>query len=154
MQEKYDKYIQAAKPTKEFTLICAQVRIGGARPHVKDDLMFTARNETVKFWDYIKENFIPKVKFADKYKIFITTDTESVQTEASEVFGDKLFTTNGLFVHIDRDGTREDCSRFDKVVLDFYLYRNCDMSVYTKNSSYGRYSNYVRYDFRKYFYPI
>lgn len=149
LETKYQDYLKQAKENPEDKLICAQIRIGGPRPLVKDDLYFIPRNNTFKFWSHINKTFIPRVAANATYKIFVTTDTEAIEDEAKNLYGNKLFQTKGLFVHFDRDGMHQDCSRFEKVVLDFFLFKNCDMTIISRKSSYGRYANFIRDNYTK-----
>ena len=83
-----------------------------------------------------KNNITSKFKQSNNlnYKIFITSDRESVikraYKELDEIDKSRLFIIDGLYVHINQDGYKHaDCKRYHKVILDFYLFRNCDYSV-------------------------
>ncbi len=134
LQKRYEEFLQEAKPDNETKLICAQVRIGGARPDVPYDKQFTVRNNSKLYWNFIKENFL-NVNIKQKYKIFITTDTESVDSEAIEEFGrENIVKIDGPFVHIDheKNGNTIDCSRVDKVILDLHALQNCDIAIISR----------------------
>jgi hypothetical protein len=139
LQERYNEFLKEAKPDNETKLICAQIRIGGARPNVAFDVQFTSRNNSKLFWMFIRDSFI-NVNIKQKYKIFVTTDTESVETEAIDEFGrENVVKIDGPFIHIDREeiGNISDCSRVEKVILDFHAIQNCDIAIISQ-SGYGR----------------
>ena len=125
----YRKFLKNVK-NNETNLICAQVRIGGKRPNVRYDKVFTKLENSKYYWDYINETFIQKLnKNDDNYKIFVTTDTESVEKESVKIFGkDKVVSIKGIFTHIDREyDNGDDCSRYEKIMLDFFILGECDM---------------------------
>ena len=139
LQNKFNEFMKIAKPDNETKLICAQIRIGGARPNVKYDNEFLPRNSSKLFWNFIRETFInvyPRIK----YKIFITTDTESVEEESIKEFGEDIVKIDGDFIHIDREeyGNTNDCTRSEKVILDFHALQFCDMAIISP-SGFGRY---------------
>lgn len=138
LQKKYDYFLKQAKPSIDYALICAQVRIGGARPGVAYDLEFTSRNNSKLFWQFIRDKFI-KEHNLKKYKLFITTDTEEIEKECIKEFGIKNVVYNeGPFTHIDREPlNKHDCSSVDKVILDFHSLQNCDYAVISQ-SGFGR----------------
>jgi len=75
----FKKTIKKAKPNKNSKLICAQIRIGG-----NGDLQFTAKENSKKYWQFIKNNLTSKL---NDYKLFVTTDTPELIDEANQVFG-------------------------------------------------------------------
>ena len=116
--------------------ICIQVRIGGARPNVGYDRDITPRNFSTFYWDFVKDRFIKQLK--DDYRIFVTADTESVEKEAQEVFGqEKTVVIDGVSAHVDREsGFKDNCTRFEKIIMDFYMLGNCDMAL-VSDSGFG-----------------
>ncbi|CAF0906733.1 unnamed protein product [Brachionus calyciflorus] len=123
---------------KNNKVVCAQIRIGGARPNVAFDYQYNSRNVTQLFWNFIREKFLSQIE-DDNYKIFITTDLESVYKEAEIEFGiDSMIHIPGLYTHIDREQyLKDNCERVDKTVLDFYFFENCDY-VLISNSGFGK----------------
>ena len=139
MEETYNKFVKQAKPDNETMLICAQIRIGGARPNVAFDSEFMPRNNSKLFWNFIRETFLNKNP-KKKFKLFITTDTESVETESIDEFGESnIVKIEGPFIHIDREevGNVNNCSKIEKVILDFHALQLCD-AVIISQSGYGR----------------
>ena len=131
LEETYKKFIKEAKPDNKTKLICAQIRIGGARPNVKYDYQFMPRNSSKLFWKFIRETFIDKHP-EQKYKLFVTTDTESVEKESILEFGkDTIVKIDGPFIHIDREvvGNVNNCSNVEKVILDFHALQSCDIGI-------------------------
>jgi hypothetical protein len=130
-------------------LICAQVRIGGPRPHVSNDLKFYDRSVTKLFWNFINQTFIQSLeeKHMVSYKLFIASDTESVVEEAEKVFGaNRLIKMPGLFTHVDKTYRFfNDCEPVQKTFLDFHFMQNCEYSV-VSTSGYGMLSGINRPD--------
>ena len=116
--------------------ICIQVRIGGTRPNVESDRDITPRNFSTFYWDFVKEKFIKENN--DNYRVFVTSDTQSVEEEAKEVFGkEKTVVIDGISTHLDQEtGYKDDCTRFEKVVMDFYMLGYCDMAL-VSDSGFG-----------------
>jgi hypothetical protein len=144
LKQKYDEFMRKAKPNNNTALICVQVRIGGRRPNVRHDAVINKRENTKYFWKFVKEKFITKTKRGN-YRIFVTTDTESVEQEAFHVFDKRrLVKISGDFTHLDKEkGYGKNCSRFEKVILDFHVIKECDMLL-ASASGYGRFANYNR----------
>jgi hypothetical protein len=139
LQESYDKFIKQAKPDNQTKLICAQIRIGGVRPNVAFDQQFISRNNSKLFWKFIRDNFL-NINPNQKYKVFVTTDTESVEEESIQEFGkNNIVKIDGPFIHIDREevGNISDCSKIEKIILDFHAIQLCD-SVVISQSGFGR----------------
>jgi hypothetical protein len=139
VQEKFDVYLNKLKPNAETKSICIQVRIGGTRPNVGYDRNITPRNFSTYYWDFVKESFIKqKLKGVENYRIFVTADMESVEKEAIEVFGsDKVITIDGVSAHVDREnGFGNNCTRFEKIIMDFYMLGYCDMAL-VSDSGFG-----------------
>ena len=135
LEDKYNEFLKKAKPNSQTKLICAQIRIGGAREFVSHDAMFTHRNNSRIYWNYIKDNFIKKLNNNQNYKIFITTDTKNVEKEALDEFGnEKVLINEGDNVHLDRESN---CDKSDKVFLDFHCLQNCDMAIVSE-SGFGK----------------
>ena len=159
LKEKYDKTIKELGDSK---LICAQIRIGGKRPHVSDDYQYNQMNVIEKFWHFMNETFINKLSSKEKYRIFISTDTEKVLEEADRVFGnDKMIKIPGLHTHLDRESNLgNNCERVEKTFLDFDFMKHCHMAVVSA-SGYGMISMMNRpeptlnlYKFDKEFFKI
>ncbi len=133
---KYVNFLNKIKQNKNEILICAQIRIGGAREYVNNDENFTMKNNTVVYWNHIRNVFLKNVK---DFKLFLTTDTRSVEVEAKKLFGsDKLVINDGLNTHLDRESNlHSDCSRVDKTFLDFHCLQNCDKAIISE-SGFGK----------------
>jgi len=132
LNEKYLSFLDRINNTKLF---CAQVRIGGAREFVSHDSIFTFRNNSKLYWNYIRSNFI---KNQTNYKIFLTTDTKNVEQEAINEFGqEKLIINEGNNYHLDREYDLESDDMLDKIFLDFHALQNCQMALISE-SGFGK----------------
>ena len=134
LMKKYNEFQQRAKPNNQTKLICAQVRIGGKRPNVEFDKQFTDRNNSNLYWEFIKNNFLKNL--SSDYRIFVTTDTESVEKEAVIEFGNYTIVGNsGPFTHMDREQiiSKSNCERVERAILDFHSLQLCDMAVISKS---------------------
>ena len=128
--------MKEAKPKNSSQLVCVQVRIGGARPNVPFDQKITPRNFSNFYWKYVRENLLNNL--TSDYRIFVTADTESVEKEAIKEFGeDKVVVIEGVSTHVDREANmREDCSRYEKIVMDFWMLGYCDKAL-VSDSGFG-----------------
>lgn len=63
---------------------------------------------------------------------------ESVEREAIHVFGsDKVLSIDGVSAHVDREnGFGNNCTRFEKILMDFYMLGFCDMAL-VSDSGFG-----------------
>ena len=143
----YQKYLKQLRPNFNHKIICVQVRIGGKRSDPgKNDYLFMHRNETNKYWKFIKEKFIfneASNKTLRDYRIFLTTDTFDVIEEANQVFGnDKIVSSNSKIANIAHYRVNRNsnirCSDFNSVFIDFFLLSQCDMGL-VSHSGFGRY---------------
>ena len=133
IEKKYENFLQKAKPNKDTVLICAQVRLGGP-PH--DSVVFTHKNNTVIYWNYIRNKFIQN---NTNFMIFLTTDSKQVEDEARSEFGfRKLIINDGFNAHLDRESNlNNNCSKVEKTFLDFHSLQNCDKAIISE-SGYGK----------------
>lgn len=141
-EAKHEAFMRRTKPTADSTLICAQIRIGVKTAGGNaTDAYFMPRNDTILFWNFIKEEFLKKQNMTKKnYKIFVVTDHEDIKFEASEHFekGRVIFHTNASF-HFGRDFPKPNekgCKALQNVLFDFYLLGHCDVAV-VSHSGYG-----------------
>lgn len=133
LELKYKNFTKQINGTK---LICVQIRIGGKREFVAYDSTFTNISNTINYWNYIKKNFI---KNETNYKVFLTTDTGKIESEAIDIFGaNRLITNSGNNVHLDREKKLgNQCSKVDRVYLDFHSLQNCHMALISE-SGFGK----------------
>jgi hypothetical protein len=145
LEKKYDSFKKYAK-SNQGKLFCAQIRIGGKHEiYNYTDRKFTERNNSRLYWDFIRKNIIVNEV---NYKIFITTDTESVAEEAIEEFGkDKVIMIDGNYIHIDVAFAyhQHKCESYEKTILDFHAFQLCDKAVISQGG-YGLMANYLRPD--------
>ena len=139
MEKKYNEIKCDARITNQTQIFCAQIRIGGARPHVKYDNKINELGRTQKlFWIFLRKNFIRNALTND-WRIFITSDIESIELEAIKEFGDeRVIRIKGLSTHVDREANLgNDCTRIEKPILDFHFLQNCHKAVISR-SGFGR----------------
>ena len=141
LQKYFDDFRAIAKPNLNAKLFCVQIRIGGARPNVDEDIVFLQHEKTKLFWNFIKNTFI---RDESNYKIFITSDTESVVNEGLQEFGyDKVVYINGMYTHIDKGPASKNCHQHFKTILDLHAFQLCD-KVLVGRGEYGLMGNYLR----------
>jgi hypothetical protein len=139
LNEKYLKFLKKAKPSNKTKLICAQVRVGDA-----GGTQFMKRENLIIYWNYIRTNFI---KNLTDYRIFLTTDTQDIVSEAIKEFGNELVNTNeGPINHLDRFSKLElNDEKLDKTFLDFHSLQNCNMAIISE-SGFGKLGIFNRDD--------
>ena len=146
-QRQYDLVRERAHMNNMTQLFCAQIRIGGQRPNVAFDAQFNNLNVSKLFWKFMRENFTKIMNQSNNinWKIFVTSDTESVELEAIDEFGkDKVIRISGVNSHIDREpNLGNNCSRIEKPIMDFHFLQNCDKAVISY-SGFGRFGLWNR----------
>lgn len=98
-------------------------------------MSFAPRSYSKFYWKYIKENFLNRI---NDFKLFITSDTKSVEVEAFEIFGkENVILIEGLSTHMDLEKNKgDDCSRYNKIILDFFMLGYCDKAI-VSSSGFG-----------------
>jgi hypothetical protein len=144
-QRQYNLIKKKARMNNMTQVFCAQIRIGGKRPNVAYDAQFNSVNVTKLFWKFMRENFTQNMANDTNWKIFVTSDFESVEQEAMNEFGkDKVIRIHGVNSHIDRErNLGNNCSRIEKPIMDFHFLQNCDKAVISY-SGFGRFGLYNR----------
>ena len=142
LQKVFDRFKTSSKQNPNAKLICAQIRIGANRPEEVCDRIFTERKDSKLFWDFIREEIIQN---DNNFKIFITSDTESVVNEALDEFGeDKIMNIDGFYNHIDVGPvSNSTCKLYEKTILDFHAFQQCDKVVVSRGG-YGLMANFLR----------
>lgn len=135
LQTKYDEFLTKSNKTSN-KLLCAQIRIGGRRENVAFDYKFTSIENTIVYWNYIKKYIFQN---NSEFKLFLTTDTREVESEARKVFAEQNVMINeGLNAHLDRERhLNGQCAKVDKVFLDFHCLQLCDMAIISE-SGFGK----------------
>ena len=121
-------------------LYCAQIRIGGTRPNVKYDEKFNDYGSQKIFWKFIRNEFINKKEEEDDdWRLFVTSDMESIELEAVKEFGaERVIRIDGVNSHVDKEEENRDCKRIEKPILDFHFLQNCDKAVISQQSGFGQ----------------
>ena len=138
LEKSYKKFLKSAKPDSNTTLICAQLRIGGARKDHAADFEFNKASNVNVVWNFIKQTFLIYQNIKN-YKIFITTDSEVVEQDGIQVLGkDRVVVNAGPIKHIDRDLAKgSSASQIERTILDFHSLQNCDYAIVTHLSAFG-----------------
>ena len=144
LEKKFNNFKQKIKLNGNKKLFCVQIRIGGARPNVGSDRVFTERKYSKLYWKFMKHSII---KNESNYKIFITSDTESVTKEAIAEFGrDKVLINEGAYYHLDLGPSSSySCKHHEKTFLDLHTFQLCDKVVISRGG-YGLMGNFLRED--------
>jgi hypothetical protein len=146
LEKKFNRFKILAKRNNETKMFCAQIRIGT----VVGDRKFSDRNNTKIFWDFIRNTIM---KNEDNYKLFVTTDTESVAEEAIMEFGeDNVLIIDGLYNHLDvGPKSARTCKMYYKTILDMHAFQLCDKVVVSRGG-YGLMGNFLReYPFNEFY---
>jgi hypothetical protein len=130
-------------------LICAQVRLGGVTRTSQNDRLFSKTGTSQLFWRFMNDTFLDRNKLnGSNYTIYVTSDNDEVKQEARDFFGvDKVVSFEKSNFHFDIDYNRgspftrfwtkrSNCKSIRKILLDFYLLRECDMAV-ASHSGFG-----------------
>ena len=144
LQKKFQEFRIKAKPNENSKLFCVQIRMGGSRPGVVgDSRVFTDKQNSKLFWDFIRNTI---TKNETNYKIFVTSDTESVANESVDEFGkDKVIMGGGLYNDLDLGQLQSisSCGIYTKTFLDFHAFQICD-KVVVSLGGYGLMSDFLR----------
>ncbi|XP_064596708.1 uncharacterized protein LOC135463379 [Liolophura sinensis] len=116
------------EPKRHRTLICAQIRMGRNPSIPRDTEIRTRPSELKALW-----NFLQEYKNDNRFKIFVTTDSESVRKEAKKLFSSQILDTSGPITHPDYRHGNDSCLGLGKIILDQYLLRFCDTLVISKS---------------------
>lgn len=129
-QTKYEEYLKRLKPNHKSKLICVQIRTGD--PDSKERRDYYTRKE---YWRFINEKILNSTD-SKNYKIFVTSDYETVKEEAQSYFpnNEVVYNKDSSF-HIDKQGDNE-CRGLESVIFDFHMMQNCDIGVIS-HSGYG-----------------
>ena len=135
----FKKFKNKAKPNENSKLFCVQIRIGGS---VGSNRVFAEKRNSKIFWDFIRNTIIKDEK---NYKIFVTSDTESVANESFDEFDeDRVIMIDGLYNHLDiGPSSKNDCKIYTKTFLDLHAFQLCDKVVVSRGG-YGLMGNFLR----------
>ncbi|CAF1309001.1 unnamed protein product [Rotaria magnacalcarata] len=109
-------------------LSCAHIRIG-KNPTNPNDVVFPKRermNTTVI-------GFLKNISKSNEL-IFISTDSEEIQSYARKQLRSRLLNIDGVIRHIDRSGKKLACDGLEKTILDFYMISRCHTMVMSKSA--------------------
>ena len=132
IQSELATFLKFAKPSSSHQLVCAHVRAKINIRHMMSQPDFS------KVWRFLNQYNDP-----DKYRIYVTSDSDHIRTEAHERFGNILVDNVGPLVHIDKIKNSTDCEGMKKVILDQNILMNCDILLLTF-SGFSRMAAYLR----------
>jgi hypothetical protein len=129
LQMMSNDFLLKAKPTQYTQLYCAQIRINDDR---------TPKQDVIKFWHFMNQEFIISNNSTDDYRIFITTnDNEMIKRTLSFIDQSKIVKANSeqlnQNIHIDKTRKQKKCTSFEPIVLDFNLLQYCDKIINSKS---------------------
>ena len=113
---------------RQTPLHCAHIRIG-RNPSNPNDIVFPKRES-------MNRSVIEFLKNQSQSNeiIFVSTDSEEVQSYARKQFHSRLLTIEGSIRHIDRSGKKLACDGFEKTLLDFYMISQCRIMIMSKSA--------------------
>ncbi|GAB1603084.1 uncharacterized protein LOC115215651 isoform X1 [Argonauta hians] len=116
-------------PKPYIQLVCAQIRIG-RNPSIPGDEPRNAMSDLHVVW-----NFLSKYNNTNRYKIFITTDSDEVRTLAAEKFASQFVYNSGEIIHVDKPyhGKNNVCDNVMKVIMDQYILTKCDTLLVSRS---------------------
>ncbi|XP_041362848.1 uncharacterized protein LOC121378644 [Gigantopelta aegis] len=139
IQRDLSSFLKIARPTPSHKLVCSQIRVGRNPTNPRDRANIGSKEDVSKVWRFLGQYNDP-----DKYRIYVTSDSEQVRTEAHARFGKMLVDTEGPLVHIDKfTNSTSVCDGMRKLILDQHVLMNCDVFLLTF-SGLGRMAAYLR----------
>jgi hypothetical protein len=135
-QIKVNNFINKIR-NNSIDLICAQIRIGdhdGTRP--------LPYNHIYKYFNLIKQKLIFETLEEKDYRVYITSDRDSVLMEALNYFGgDKVVNIelDGSYIqgiHLDKDKSSKsdyNCYQYEAPIVSFHLLQFCDKIVVSQS---------------------
>ncbi|XP_046376736.2 uncharacterized protein LOC124149291 [Haliotis rufescens] len=132
LNRKLTDFISKARPTSDYQLICAQIRVSelGHRS--------TTLNDVDLIWDFLRQ-------YDDimKYKVYVTSDSEYVRNKAKTLFPRQIIDNGGSVYHVGDNPNVLGCQGLEKVIYDQHALMTCDVLVLTY-SGVGRLAAYIR----------
>ena len=117
LQSTFDKYSQMLLPEENYEVYCAQIR-------THDDPEKRNLSIGYSYWNFIKNSFLTN---NTNYRIFVTSDFESIFQQAEYFFGkEKVIYTQEANEHFA--GVTK-CENQMKTYLDFFLMSKCDKAI-------------------------
>ncbi|XP_046546615.1 uncharacterized protein LOC124256687 isoform X2 [Haliotis rubra] len=141
LKETLSRFLARAKPNGSSKLVCTQIRLfrNPSNPNDSTIPRGATMADVQKIWQFFRNFSDPST-----YKIFVTSDSETVMQQARTLFPSQIMESEGKVSHIERDTDRKSrCDGWKKVILDQHVLMSCDVLVLTF-SGVGRVAAYVR----------
>ncbi|XP_067686687.1 uncharacterized protein [Haliotis asinina] len=141
LKEALSRFLSKAKPRGSSKLVCAQIRLF-KNPSNPNDIKIprgATMQDVQKIWNFFRNFSDPST-----YKIFVTSDSETVMQQARKLFPSQIMESEGKVFHMELGTDRKSrCDGWKKVILDQHVLMSCDVLVLTF-SGVGRVAAYVR----------
>ncbi|XP_071084736.1 uncharacterized protein [Haliotis cracherodii] len=134
---KYESFNDKARK-ESGKLFCAHLRIGKSKNMPTDRFRTDDRPDPITLIQFLKK----KLQDSPSSKLFIATDNDEVRFQFKDAFPLTFLDIKGNITHIDQGG-RNDCSGFEKGILDQYVLTTCDTLVIS-DSGFSRTAAVVR----------
>ncbi|ESO86504.1 hypothetical protein LOTGIDRAFT_167022 [Lottia gigantea] len=136
IREKLDPFLDLKK--QGLKLISAQIRLGKNPTIPHDSRVVNSLNNMNVLWQFYK-----KYNDSSKYRIFISTDSDTVREKARSIFPDVYSDVPGKVFHVERSNKTDICNGWRKVILDQVILSLSDVLVIS-NSGFGRIAAFFR----------
>ncbi|XP_067687017.1 uncharacterized protein [Haliotis asinina] len=141
LKEALSRFLSRAKPRGSSKLVWAQIRLfkNPSNPNDNKNPRGATMQDVQKIWNFFRNFSDPSA-----YKIFVTSDSETVMQEARKLFPSQIMESEGKVFHMELGTDRKSrCDGWKKVILDQHVLMSCDVLVLTF-SGVGRVAAYVR----------
>ncbi|XP_067687010.1 uncharacterized protein [Haliotis asinina] len=141
LKEALSRFLSRAKPRGSSKLVWAQIRLfkNPSNPNDNKNPRGATMQDVQKIWNFFRNFSDPSA-----YKIFVTSDSETVMQQARKLFPSQIMESEGKVFHMELGTDRKSrCDGWKKVILDQHVLMSCDVLVLTF-SGVGRVAAYVR----------
>ncbi|GAB1603085.1 uncharacterized protein LOC115215651 isoform X2 [Argonauta hians] len=130
LQTKAEEIFIKNSPKPDIQFVCSQIRIG-KNPTIPNDHPRNNMSTLPVVW-----KFLSKYNNTNKYKIFITTDSEQVLDIAKEKFDSQLTYVPGKIVHVDKVYRMKSyiCDSVEKMLIDQLVLTKCDILLVSRSN--------------------
>ncbi len=148
LEPQLQEFLRRAKPNNQTKLVCMQIRVGGHDMQTFTDPNRSNARDVKLMWSFMRTKFTDSLEEQSvDYRIFLTTDNQTVQDEALQEYGHKLIVNRGKTGHMDNIALHSggsECGDISRTIVDFHCLEHCDMAIVTSISQFGVYGLWVR----------
>ncbi|XP_067687005.1 uncharacterized protein [Haliotis asinina] len=129
LKEALSRFLSRAKPRGSSKLVCAQIRLfkNPSNPNDNKNRRGATMQDVQKIWNFFRNFSDPST-----YKIFATSDSETVMQQARKLFPSQIMESEGKVFHMELGTDRRSrCDGWKKVILDQHVLMSCDVLVFT-----------------------